>query len=534
MPFTRLHIILFITLLTGFFQLYAQEPESKSIPVPKKNDSIPSKIAQDSLSDAQELPIAQRDTTRLDSVKLKKGGLDSKVTYTAKDTVKMQKRTERIYLYNEAHITYEDLDLKAGIILIDNKTNNIYARGIVDSTGAYTQTPVFVQGNNEVKPDSIIFNKETKKAIVYNSRTQQGEINIMGEISKRVNDTVIYLQNAKFTTSKNLDDPEYYFFARKIKFIPKQKIVTGLVNLYIADVPTPLGLPFGFFPLSDERTSGIILPTFGNNNQRGFFIQNAGYYLALSDYYDLALFGDYFTNGSYGVRAQSNYAQRYKYRGNVGLRFENLLFSERGFPDFSQNTIYNIQWTHTQDPKANPSSSFSASVNLGSSQFFRQSVNQNTTGAFLTNTLNSSVSYQKTFPGEPQVNFSITATHSQNTQTENVNLTLPTFQGSVSRIFPFAPKNGVKRGAIQNINFQYNLRAENRINTTEDRFGSGEMFDDALIGAQHSIPISTNFKVAKHLSFTAGANFQETWTFTTFDRRFDPTANNNQGAIVQD
>ena len=243
-----------------------------------------------------------------------------------------------------------------------------------------------------------------------------------------------------------------------------------------------------------------------------------GYYFALSDHFDLALLGDYYTNGSYGLRAETNYAWRYKFRGNISVRFENLINGERGFPGFSKSRIYNIRWSHTQDPKANPNSRVSASVNLGSSQYYQQSVNQLNTPNFLNNTLSSSVSYSKTFPAYPSVNLSVTATHQQNTQTETINMTLPTLQASMERIYPFARRDGIKRGAIQNINFQYNIRGENRIQTTDSLFFKKEMFDDARMGVRHSIPINTNFKVFDHFSVTMGGTYEENWTFKTIRR----------------
>ena len=308
---------------------------------------------------------------------------------------------------------------------------------------------------------------------------------------------------------------------RNAKIVPGKKVVTGLTNMFIADVPTPIGMPFAYFPLTKKQTSGVIFPSFGEDSNRGYNIQNGGYYFAISDYADLAVTGDYYTNGSYGLRMQSAYAARYKFRGNMSFRYENLITSELGFPDYAKSSIYNIRWSHGQDAKSNPNSRFSASVNLGSSRYYQQSINQLNASNFLNNTLSSSVSYSKTFQGEPQVNMSLTATHSQNTQTETINMTLPTFQGSVGRMYPFAPKNGSKKGFIQNVNFQYNVRGENRIQTTDSLFFKKEMFDAAKIGMQHSVPLTTNFKVFKYLSFSTGANYQESWTLNTVNKRYD-------------
>ena len=443
-----------------------------------------------------------------------------------RDYVSINQREQKIYLYNEAEVYYKDMEIKSGVIVIDYNKNLIYAGRIKDSTG-YSQRPVFKQGSNVVEPDSIIFNSDNRKAIIFNSRTEQQGTNIYAPISKRENDSVIFMKDARITTSENVDDPEYQFIVSKIKLVPNKKVVASAGYMEIYGVPTPIAVPFAYFPLSRKQTSGIIFPSFGEDtgNDRGYFIQNGGYYFAISDYVDLAVLGDYYTNGSYGLRLESNYAVRYRFNGNLSFRYENLLNSERGFPDFAQNIIYNIRWSHNQDAKANPNSRFSASVNLGSSQYFQQSINQLNQSSFLNNTLASSVSYSRTFQGEPQVNVNATATHSQNTNTEAINLTLPTLQTSVSRVFPFAPKSGTKKGIIQNINFQYNSRAEYRINTTDSLFGSSQMFDDALAGMQHNIPITTNFKLFKYLSASASTNYQENWTLKTIDRFFDDVNN---------
>ena len=435
--------------------------------------------------------------------------------------MRLSQSENRMYLYNEAEITYGDIKISAGLIVLDNEKNEVYAYGITDSTGTYSQKPIFTQAESEVRPDSIRFNFDTEKALVFNSRTEQGEFSVRGEVTKRENDSVYYMRNVRFTTSKDVENPDYYFFARRIKFVPDKKIVTGLVNMYIADVPTPLGLPFGYFPMTEEETSGFIIPSFGDDNNRGYYLQNGGYYFALSDYVDLTALGDYYTNGSYGLRLESSYALRYAFRGNLSFRYERLINSERGFPDYSESTIYNIRWNHSQDAKANPTSRFSASVNLGSSDYYQASTNQTNSGSRLTNTLSSSVSYSKTFNVVPQVNLSLAATHSQNTNTQQINMTLPTVQASVDRIYPFEPREGTKSGIIENINLQYNLRGENRFNTTDSLFFQPEMFEDAIMGAQHSIPLSTNFKLFNYLSMSASSTYNENWVFRTFERSFD-------------
>ncbi|WP_430400667.1 putative LPS assembly protein LptD [Flavobacterium sp.] len=503
------HIVLLAFFLTiGITSIYSQETP--------KNETV----------SITELGIKE---TKLeidgDSLKKKKNILEDIVKRKAVDYEKMDQKKKQLTLYNQAELYYTDIELKSGIIVLDYEKSEVYAGRIKDSAGNYTQYPVFKQGSNIIEPDSIRFNFKTKKALVWNSRTKQGEMNIKAEISKRENDSVYYMKNARITTSKNIEDPEYYFLVRKVKFVPKKKVVAGLTNLVIADVPTPIGLPFAYFPMTEESTSGFILPTPGQSNRQGYFLQNGGYYFALSDYYDLAVLGDYYTNGSYGLRFESSYAKRYNFNGRVNFRFENNIQGEKGFPDYIKSKQYNIQWSHSQDTKASANSRFSASVNLGSSQYFRQSVNLANVGSGLNNNLSSSVSYQKTFQTVPQVNLSISTTHNQNTNTEIINMTLPTLQASVDRIFPFAPKDGIKKGFIKNINFQYNLRGENRISTVDSLFFKPQMFRDAKSGFQHSIPLSTNFKIFNYFSVTTSASYNEVWTFNTIDRYFSTTEN---------
>ena len=458
---------------------------------------------------------------KTDSIKPVNNALLGKILYEATDTTSISPKEKLIRLYNNAKITYQDMEITSGIIIVDYDKNEIYAGRIKDSLGEYTQLPVFKQGQDEIRPDSLKFNMDTKKAIIFNSRTEEAGLNILSDKTKKENDSVYYMDRAKFTTSADIENPEYYFLLRKAKVIPGKKIITGPTNMYIADVPTPIGLPFAYFPISNKRSSGIIFPSFGEQNSRGYFVQNGGYYLPINDNLDLTLLGDYYTNGSYGFRVENTYLYRYKFRGNLSFRFENLIQSERGFPDYSKSSIYNLRWSHSQDSKSNPNSRFSASVNLGSSKYYQQSINQMNAANFLNNSLSSSISYSKTFPGEPQVNMSLSATHSQNTNTQTINMTLPTLQTSVSRIYPFAPKVGTKKGIIQNINFQYNLRGENRILTTDSLFFKKEMFENAKSGFQHSIPISTNFKLLKYFSFSTSANLQETWVFKTINREYD-------------
>ncbi|WP_394345861.1 putative LPS assembly protein LptD [Flavobacterium silvisoli] len=511
----NLFYIVFLTifLTLGGAKTYAQEGRPKEKSFPAKNQTT----SPETQPELTEKPVK---VISGDSLKKKKALLDGKVKYKADKYAKIDQKKKLVTLYDKAELYYQDIELKSGIIVFDYQKNEVYAGRIKDSTGAYTQAPIFKQGDNQVEPDSIRFNYKTKKALVWNSRTKQGEMNVKSEISKKENDSVYFLKKARFTTAKDIDNPEYYFQASRVKLVPGKKVVVGLTNMVIADVPTPLALPFAFFPMTEKSRSGLIIPSYNDSNVRGFSLQNGGYYFALSDHYDLAILGDYYTNGSYAMRFESSYAKKYKFNGNVNIRFENLITSERGYPDYARTNIYNIQWSHAKDAKSNPNSRFSASVNLGSSKYYINSINQVNVGSRLNNTLSSSISYSKTFNSVPQVNMSLTATHSQNTNTEDINMTLPTLQVSVDRLYPFAPKDGVKKGFFKNINLQYTVRGENRIATKDSLFFKKEMFRDAKIGFQHSIPLSTNFKLFKYFSATSSVNYNEVWYFKTITKQF--------------
>ncbi|MBB1193901.1 LPS-assembly protein LptD [Flavobacterium sp. SOK18b] len=515
-------VLISIILSIGSGTTYAQDINKKKPNVKAQNKIDSEPKASSTIKKDDNLAVKKVDTIKIDTVKSKKVFLNGKVRYKASKYVKIDQKRKLITLNDQAELYYEDVELKSGIIVLDYEKNEVYAGRLKDSAGAYIQYPNFKQGANVVEPDSIRFNFKTKKALIWNSRSDQGEFKIKAAVTKKENDSVYFLKGARFTTSKDVDNPEYYFQTNKVKFIPGKKVVTGLTNMVIANVPTPIALPFAFFPMSKETSiSGLILPSYNDSNNRGFSLQNLGYYFALSDNYDLTVLGDYYTNGSYGMRFESSYAKRYNYRGNINVRFENLINSERGYPDYSKQNIYNIQWSHSKDTKSSPNSTFSASVNLGSSKYFQQSINQVNIGSNLNNTLSSSVSYSKTFTSVPQVRMSLTATHSQNTQTEEINMTLPTLQLSVDRMYPFVGKDGVRKGFFKNINLQYNLNGRNSIVTNDSLFFKPQMFRDAKIGFQHSIPLSTNFKLFKYFSATTSMNYEEIWYTKTINKSFD-------------
>lgn len=516
------HILLFSFL--SFFCLqnsFAQDIKTKIKPIPLIKNKKPI-VKKDSLLFNKAL-----DTVKTDTIVKPKSAIENKITHNAKDYILQNAKKNLVDLFNEAHVTYGKIDLKAGYILIDNKNNTLFARGIKDSLG-YQQKPVFKQDGEESEQDSILYNFKTKRAIIYGIKTEQAGMFTYGKKTKRVNDSTIYIRDIRFTTSDKIN-PDYYIRTRKAKLIPGKKIIVGLSNLVIADVPTPISIPFAYFPMTDTRASGFIIPTWGEASNQGYFLQNGGYYLALNDYLDISLMGDIYTNGSWGLRTESSYVVRYKFRGNFSFRFENLIKSVKGFDDYSKSTNFNIRWSHSQDSKSNPNARFSASVNLGSSKYFRESLNEVNSSDFLTNTLSSSISYYKKFVGTP-FNLNATATHSQNTNTQAITMTLPSLQVNMDRVYPFAGKGGIKKNALQKIGLSYSMKGDYRINTVDSLFFKPAMFETAKAGVQHTASANTNMKVFKYFTLSPNANFKEVWNFDYVNRSYDAVS----GTAIKD
>ena len=477
----------------------------------------------------------QKKDTINDSEIEKKPILLDNIKYDASDSIIIDQTNNKIILYNNAKIIYGDIELTSGLIELDYKNNIVNAGRISDLSGNLSQYPTFKQGGNIVNPDSIKYNFDNQKALIWNSKSEENGMNILSTLTKKQNDSVYYLKDGKVTTGGNLmgdetEKADYFFKIRKGKLVPGGNIVTGFTNLFVKNVPTPIGLPFAYFPSQQTKDSGFIIPNISDSNQRGYSIQNGGYYLPISDFFDLTILGDYYTNGSYGMNISSIYRKRYNYNGTFSVRYENLINGERGLPGYGKSTVYNIRWSHSKDSKASPNSSFSASVNFGSSDYFRQSVNQLNTANFLNNNLSSSISYSKSFPGSAGVRLYLTANMSQNTQSKQVNLNLPTLTLNTARFYPFEKKGRSKKGLIQNINLQYSSKLENRATFADDLLLKKGMFENAKSGVQHLIPFTTNFKLFKFVSVSAGGRYQETWTGKTI--RFNDF--NESNGVVKD
>tara|TARA_R110002153_G_scaffold240787_1_gene395579 strand:+ start:3828 stop:6509 length:2682 start_codon:yes stop_codon:yes gene_type:complete len=492
--------------------------QKTEIPVVKKDTLLFNK--KDSLFSTKKdsLLLKNKDSISIDSLKPKET-VEDIITHIAKDYTIQNAKEKTVTLYDEANITYTDIDLKAGHIVIDYKKNTLFAKGIKDSTG-YVQRPIFKQGNEESEQDSMIYNFKSKRALIYGLKTKQGEMFTYGEKTKRVNDSTVYIRNIRFTTSDK-EIPDYYISTNKAKLVPGKKIIVGVSNLVLADVPTPLFLPFAYFPMTETSVSGFLIPAFDTgSSDRGIGFQNGGYYFAMSDYADLTVLGDAYSNGSWGTRISSNYNKRYRFSGNFSFNFENIVSGIRGFDDYSKANNFNIRWSHNQDTKASPSSRFTASVNLGSSKFFRESLNQFNVAQTQTNTLNSSINYSKTFVDTP-FNMAVTASHQQNTNTESITMTLPSLSLNMDRLYPFAGKDGVKNNPIQKLGFNYNMLGQYLINTTDDEFLTSKMFETARSGVQHKTSTNTNIKAFKYFTLSPSANYEETWQFDYINKEYD-------------
>jgi len=492
------------------------ENENKENINTTKKDSLKILEKKDIISVAQ-------DTTQMDSVEVNKEFLEANIIHKAKDYMSNDFVNQRAILYDKAELYYQDIELKAGKIIIDYKNSLAYATGIYDSLGNYIQIPEFKQGSQQSTQDSLIYNFKNEKAIVYHSKTEQAGITITGDITKKENDSTFYINKARFTTSQK-EDPDYYIQTSNIKIVPDSKIVGGWSNLVIADVPTPLILPFFYAPINKGRASGFLIPTWGQNNNQGYFLQNGGYYFAINDYVDLAVLGDIYTNGSWGVRFESNYNLRYKFTGNFSFRYENLINSQRGFPDFSKSTNFFVRWNHSQSSQSNPNSRFSASVSFGSSNFFTESLNELSSPFFLVNTFSSSISYFQKFSGTP-FNMNASLTHTQNTNTEQIDMNLPSLTLNMDRIYPFAPKFGAKTNPIQNLGVTYSMNLQNRISTTDDEFFTPEMFKTAQTGVKHDVSIGTNLKLLKYFTISPNASYKDVWYFKTIDKNWNDSIN---------
>ncbi len=468
--------------------------------------------------------VDSTDSTAPDTLKQRKiyrASFDSEVKYSASDSIKIRAKEKIIYLYGSAEVYYKDMEIKADLISIDFKNNVMDAIPTEDSAGVKKGIPFFKDKDNEMKAQRIRYNFKTREGVIYELVTEEADGVIYGEKVKKDEFDNMYISEARYTTCQDTSHPHFYIKANKMKVIPGEKIVSGPAFLYLGDVPTPGFIPFGFFPITSKRSSGILMPNYGYSVGRGYFLRNGGYYFGISDYIDLALTGDIYANLSWRANATSSYAKRYKYSGNFSLDYAVLKTNEREDPDFTAQRTSFVTWTHRLDPKARPNTSFNANVQLGSADFLRQnSYNQND---IVRNTLQSSISYGRNFGWS---NLTLSANHDQNNATGAVNVTLPNFRFDVNRFFPFRPQGsngGVKGKPWQDLGFTYNTSFKNRLTAGDSVFWNPETLERLQYGMDHNIAMAGNFKILKYIAFSPSVNYTDYWYLTSTRKEWNAT-----------
>ena len=474
--------------------------------------------AENSLAETfQDQLTLANDTTEKDSVvpgEKEPGWLQTVLSYDAEDSIKGDLINNQAYLFNQAYIEYGDINLKAGFIEIDWNRNEVRASGIIDSAGNLVQKPVFTEGDRVFETDTIVYNFNTQKARIKQIYTQEGESYLAGAQVKRTSNNVYFIKGTAFTTCSHRH-PHFRVRTSKAKVITGKQIVSGPLYLEFADIPTPLVLPFAFFPTQDNRASGFIFPTFdlssGNdiNPGKGFGLIGGGYYWSLSDYYDLKLTGDIYSRGGWGVRAQSKYVKRYSYSGNLSLRYNHTKIGDPRYTEydaFQDSRDFRIDWVHTQDAKARPDLRFNARVEFATFNYNRLNIKD--PNDYLQSTMSSSITLDKTWMGTPW-SMTVGANHSQNTQSERLDISLPKLSLNMRRIMPFARKKSVgDQTWYERIGFTYNMQGENRFTGQLSDFDTLQHVTSNLnYGLQHSLGVSTNEKVLKHFSLSPSFSY---------------------------
>jgi len=462
---------------------------------------------------AQATPLDTIKKVNTDTLTSDDGGetLDSKVDYKADDSIVYLANKKIAILYGNANVIYEGMNVTAQVIEIDYSTNIITAYGLPDSTGKLAGTPVFKDGEQEMNAEKIMFNLKSKKGKIFNALTKQGELLVYGNEIKKDSNNVIYMKNMKCIPCE-FADSRTVFRATKAKIIPNDKIITGPMYLEIGGVPTPLGLPFGFFPNTKKQHNGILLPFYGNSPAQGFFLRDGGFYFGINDKTDMIVRGDIYSNGSWGVRTTNNYNVLYKATGAINLGFSQFNVGDRDIPaDYKKFQSYNIAWSHRQDNKNNPRVNFGANVNYQNSLYNKY--NALNSGQYLTNTFQSNINFSRAFKIG---SLSLNATHNQNTNTKQVDITFPQLTFNVNRFYPFKRENAVKQNVLDKIGVNYLFEARNTLSGYDSTIFKGDIEKNMKYGVRHSLPISTNFNLFKYITVTPAVNLSSVmYTKTT-------------------
>ncbi|MGI6232007.1 MAG: putative LPS assembly protein LptD [Prevotella sp.] len=452
------------------------------------------------------------DSIRLDSINRKKrNGIDAPVKYEAADSLVYDAASKTVFLYGTAKVDYENMNLESDRIHMNLDSSLVHATGSPDSTAedGLKGKPVFKMGSDTYDTDTMAFNFKTKKGLIKDVYTQQEEGFLTSKLSKRNSNGDIYLQHGRYTTC-DAEHPDFYIALSRAKVRPGKDVVFGPAYLVVADVPLPLAIPYGFFPFTKSYSSGFIMPSYGDESDRGFYLKDGGYYFAMSDKWDLKLLGEIYTKGSWGISLASNYRKRYKYSGSVFISFQDTKTGDKGMPDYSKQESFKIQWSHRQDSKANPFSTLSASVNFASTSYERNNLNSLYNPYTLTqSTRTSSVSWSTTF-SSIGMTLSSTANLSQNMRDSTISMTLPDLNISIARFYPFRRKHSAgKERWYEKISMSYTGQFSNSISTKEDQLLHSNIIKDWRNGMQHNIPISGSFTLFKYLNVNPSFNFTD-------------------------
>lgn len=515
-----IYLLISLFVMGFFFSFYAEAQRVRGKrPVSDRNRNRVDSLSSDSLVDADSLAM---DSLALDTTP-KKEPLDAPVIYEASDSIVFTKGGFA-HLYGSGKVNYQNIELTSQLITMNMDSSTVFARGVADTTGVEQGTPVFKDGETPYESKMMRYNFKTKKGFINSIVTQQGDGYVTSEESKKGANDEIYMRHGKYTTCDNHDHPHFYLKLSMAKVRPKKDVVFGPAQLVVEDVPLPIAVPFGFFPFSSSYSSGFIMPTYGDEMNRGFYLRDGGYYFAISDQFDLKLLGEIYTKGSWGLSAASTYNKRYRYSGYFNASYLVTKQGEKNMPDYMVSKDFRVQWSHRQDAKANPNSTFSASVNFTTSSYDKSSLSTlyDPLSSYSNNTKASSISYSRNFP-EIGLNLSGTFNITQNTQDSSVNMTLPDLNITLNRIYPFKRKNSAgDQKWYEKISFQYTGALTNKVNT-KDNLLFKTPFSKWETGMRHSIPVEATFSLFKYINVTPSFQYTERWYTRKVMQHYDYT-----------
>ena len=507
----------------------AAKADSTAVDSVQRRDSLGNVVVDTTQMDSLERAIYRHnkvvdDSIRLDSLNRKRsGGIEAPIEYTANDSLVYNARTQTAHLFGSSNVKYQNMDLASDKIYMSLDSSLVHATGTRDSSAkdGVKNKPVFTMGQDKYETDTIAFNFKTKKAYIDNVYTEQEDGFLRGERSKCDSTGVIYLEHGRYTTCDE-EHPDFYIALSRARVRPGKDVVFGPAYLVVADVPLPLAIPYGFFPFTKRYSSGFIMPSYGDEQARGFYLKDIGYYFALSDKWDLKLLGEIYTRGSWGFSAASNYRKRYRYNGSFLFSYQDTKTGDKGLPDYARQESFKIQWSHRQDSKANPYSSLAASVNFATSSYERNNLNSLYNPQTLTqSTRTSSVSWSTTF-SSIGLTLSATANLSQNMRDSTLAVTLPDLNIAVSRFYPFKRKHAVGNERwYEKISMSYTGQIGNSINTKEDKFFKSNLIKEWRNGWNHEIPISGNFTLFNYLNVSPSFRFTDRMQSAKVERSWD-------------